>query len=357
MADPKAIEKLTPLLPKLTQTNPIDNVAHGDLSGDDLSGIALTGVSFGMSAKYEYAPIKGRSNPHHIMRGKPLVNLRGANFSGSWLPSVNFRNCRLENVDFRGASLHFADFTGALINGANFEGAISYQTQWCDLDLTDAIGIEGIVHHAPSHVDIRTLTKSSGRIPPRFLQGCGFNAWQQELVKLFDPNLTANQISNFLTVDLFSARTDGPLYLGGAFLSYSTADRKFVDKLQSSLEQKKISCWRDSHDLVSGPLETQVFEAIRMQDVVILVLSKNSIESDWVEAELEKARDREKQENRNILCPISLDDSWKEKVQTSVIWRTIKAKHILDFSLWTTNAFSSQFDKLTSGLSQYYVSE
>ena len=87
---------------------------------------------------------------------------------------------------------------------------------------------------------------------------------------------------------------------------------------------------------------------------MLLVLSDSSIKSDWVEAELEWTLRKEKDEKRNVLCPVALDDSWKGKVEDDVLWRQVKKKNVLDFSKWKTKAFDTPFQKLEDGLKRYY---
>ena len=110
-----------------------------------------------------------------------------------------------------------------------------------------------------------------------------------------------------------SERNRGPLYIGGVFISYSHADAKFVDKVYERLGEEGASVWLDRHDMVAGPLQKQVSRAIRLNDVVLLVLSEASVKSDWVENELDMARRKEKEEKRDVLCPVALDDAWKAK--------------------------------------------
>lgn len=50
-----------------------------------------------------------------------------------------------------------------------------------------------------------------------------------------------------------------------------------------------------------------------------------------------------------FLCPISVDDSWKSKMDNP-IWGHLSDKLILDFSPWKTKAFDKQFDKLLKGM-------
>ena len=104
--------------------------------------------------------------------------------------------------------------------------------------------------------------------------------------------------------------------------------------------------------MVAGDLDKQVMRAIRLQDVVLLVLSESSINSDWVEHELETARKKEMEEERDVLCPVALDDSWRNRMD-DVLWRQLKKKNIIDFSKWKTKAFDGQFQKIIKGIKIY----
>ena len=130
--------------------------------------------------------------------------------------------------------------------------------------------------------------------------------------------------------------------IGGIFISYSHANKPFVEKLHEALEEQGYSVWRDEKDLVAGPSELQVFEAIRAFEVVLLVLSGDSVESDWVEQELKAAHRKEKDQKRPILCPVTLDGAWKEKLKQTgsrVLWRKVKEKNVLSLEVdpgsWT----------------------
>ena len=131
-----------------------------------------------------------------------------------------------------------------------------------------------------------------------------------------------------------------------------------MDKVYECLTDKGVNVWLDRHEMVAGPLQRQVDRGIRINDVVLLVLSEASVESDWVEHELEMARKKEKDENRDILCPVTLDDAWKAKMN-NVLWRQVKKSHVLDFSKWETEdgTFEPQFQKLVTGLKIYYERE
>ena len=104
----------------------------------------------------------------------------------------------------------------------------------------------------------------------------------------------------------------GPLSIRGAFISYAQKDAsEFALQLHDKLYTDNLSVWLDKHDMVSGDVSKQVDRAIRLQDVVILVLSEAALESDWVEYELDRARAKEREEGRDVLCPVAIDDAWK----------------------------------------------
>ncbi len=175
--------------------------------------------------------------------------------------------------------------------------------------------------------------------------------------RLYDPTLTANEISE-LQYAIFDKRTRGPLFIGGVFISYCREDAKFVEKLYARLTKEQATVWLDQRDTLAGPLQRQIDRAIRLNDTVVLVLSRASIESAWVENELDLAWRKEKEENRNVICPIALDDSWKTKLQpdesSRVLWLTLEKKNVLDFSKWRTKAFEPVYKNLVKGLRIYY---
>ena len=57
--------------------------------------------------------------------------------------------------------------------------------------------------------------------------------------------------------------------------------------------------------LVAGNYE-QIDDAIRVHDKLVVVLSEDSIKSEWVKTEIADARSREIRENRRMLLPVSL---------------------------------------------------
>lgn len=89
-----------------------------------------------------------------------------------------------------------------------------------------------------------------------------------------------------------------------------------------------------------------------------LILSKDSVESDWVEFEVRKAIEKAKNEKRDVLVPIALDDAWKTCNWPERLMQQIKEYYILDFSSWTDEKkFDEQYAKLLQGIKLYYAND
>ena len=80
------------------------------------------------------------------------------------------------------------------------------------------------------------------------------------------------------------------------------------------------------------------------------MLSENSIQSPWVENEVEAASERERQQNQPVLFPVRLDDSIMESPQA---WAATirRERHIGDFRDWkNADAFKKAFERLLRDL-------
>ena len=62
-----------------------------------------------------------------------------------------------------------------------------------------------------------------------------------------------------------------------------------------------------------------------------------------------------KELGRDVLCPVSLDDSWKDCRWPERLREQIEEYKVLDFSGWEEKAtFETQFDRLIRGLKIFY---
>jgi hypothetical protein len=67
------------------------------------------------------------------------------------------------------------------------------------------------------------------------------------------------------------------------FLSYSHVDRAWVDQFVRSLADRQIDVWYDFHDIKAGDRwQELVQDALRKSQVLVAVLSKNSINRPWM---------------------------------------------------------------------------
>jgi hypothetical protein len=209
-------------------------------------------------------------------------------------------------------------------------------------------------HDGPSALDLDTLSQSKGRIPEAFLRGCGLSDWEIFAARLYAPELEREEVDGIL-YDISAVRSGEAIQISPLFISYSHADAEFVDHVELELNARRVRFWRDSHELKAGRLEKQLERAISMNPIVLLVLSRHSVVSDWVEWEAAKARDLEQQRGRDVLCPVALDEAWKACDWPGPLRRQITKYNILDFSRWQeTETFKRQFGRLMDGLGLFY---
>jgi protein TonB len=121
------------------------------------------------------------------------------------------------------------------------------------------------------------------------------------------------------------------------FLSYASADRPRVKPLVDVLRQQGWSVWWD-RTILPGKTWDQVIEAALADARCVIVLwSRDSVQSDWVRTEADEAR------RRGILVPALLDD-----VNIPLAFRRIQAANLAD---WSGVLPSAGFDQLAQAVS------
>lgn len=91
------------------------------------------------------------------------------------------------------------------------------------------------------------------------------------------------------------------------FISYSSKDERFVEQLNESLQQMGVQTWIDKHESSAGDqFEEQADKAIREMDKFILVLTEESLRSEWVKSEVSKAFEKSEETGKSVVIPISL---------------------------------------------------
>jgi hypothetical protein len=78
--------------------------------------------------------------------------------------------------------------------------------------------------------------------------------------------------------------------MGHIFISYSRRDAQFVDVLRSRLESNGIQVWLDRTDIQGGSKwRSEIVDAIERAEVILIILSRHSMQSDNVRKELDIA--------------------------------------------------------------------
>jgi hypothetical protein len=200
------------------------------------------------------------------------------------------------------------------------------------VDLSKAKNLDKVIHSGPSIIDIRTLYRSRGAIPEAFLKGAGVD---DSFISYIPSHFSGRQIQYY-----------------SCFISYSAKDDDFAKRLHADLQANNVRCWFAPHDMKIGDkIRPAIDEAIRLRDKVLLVLSKNSIESQWVEKEVETAFEEEGRRKKTVLFPVRIDD---DVMQSSQAWAADirRQRHIGDFRQWQQNheEYKSAFDRLLRDL-------
>jgi len=135
------------------------------------------------------------------------------------------------------------------------------------------------------------------------------------------------------------------------FMSYSSKDQAFAERLHADLQDKGVHCWFALEDMRIGDrIRPTIDEAIQLYDKLLIVLSEHSIDSDWVEKEVETAFEEEHKRKTTILFPIRLDSA---VMDTDQAWAADirRGRHIGDFTRWHDHdTYQKAFDRLLRDL-------
>ena len=192
-------------------------------------------------------------------------------------------------------------------------GTYLASTIFGDVDLSRVKGLETVDHGGPSTIGIDTIYLSQGKIPEVFLKGAGVP-------------------DSFL--DYMRSLVSSPIDYYSCFISYSSKDQAFAERLHADLQSKGVRCWFAPHDMrIGDEIRPRIDESIRIHDKLLLVLSESSLASTWVKKEVETAFEKEAQQNKLVLFPIRLDDT---VMHTPQAWAADirRMRHIGDFRQW-----------------------
>ena len=136
------------------------------------------------------------------------------------------------------------------------------------------------------------------------------------------------------------------------FINYSQKDRGFVDTLAMQLVLLKHNVWMDRWELKVGDSLTEKVEtALTESSAVIVIISKNSVDSRWCRRELNAALVREIEEKRSLILPCRIDDCemplfLKDKLYADFRADPDKALRDINTALSTiSNPFQARFEE------------
>lgn len=276
-----------------------------------------------------------------------LSKLNNANFENANLYQAEFYKADLSNANLSRSDLRGAKFHAANLTGADLSESILYRvdfietrlhktllvnsfcntTAFSNLDLSKTLGLLKIQHQGPSSIDILTLVKSGNSLPKEFLLNCGV----PEIFVDYLPSLI-NSLTPFSQINIF--------------ISFDSQDLQFVEWLYRQLRSDHISVWYapnkiglKNRDFIDAPIFTY--------DKLFLILSKNSLNKNWLATAIRDALENELKEGKRKLFFIGLVDSkkilsWKcyDADTGKNLADIAKEYSIIDFSTWQNGKVS-----------------
>jgi uncharacterized protein YjbI with pentapeptide repeats len=304
--------------------------SNADFSKTNLNGANLSGAEI-IRANIASADLSNACLDWTILSFSTIVraNLNHSDMNTAYLIGTDFTASNLSHVEFKNAALFDTKFNHTNLDGVDFEKAIISDTVFADVDIGKVKNLDKCQFHGPSIVDYQTLLKS-WPLPIEFLRGVGL----------------PDDYIEFLRSSLGKA-----IQFYTCFISYSRKDEEFADRLYADLQNKGVRCWQDKKDMPIGARTRPTIDyEIRSREKVIVVLSENSIDSVWIEDEVETVFEEERRTGKDILMPIRIDNAVME---TDKAWaaKLRRQRNIGDFTGWIDHdKYEKAFDILLKWL-------
>lgn len=95
-----------------------------------------------------------------------------------------------------------------------------------------------------------------------------------------------------------------------AFISYVQQDQDVAKRMATDLSNRGIQTWFDQQEILAGDsIIERIREGIRSADYLIILLSKQSRKSEWVEREIGIAFERFGEEAATTIIPVLIDNT------------------------------------------------
>jgi hypothetical protein len=166
-----------------------------------------------------------------------------------------------------------------------------------------------------------------------------------------------DDVANAIRATIRSREAEADPDYFSVFISYSHADSVFANRLYNALHAQGIRAWLDEKEMLPGDdIYEEVQKGIQRWDKVLLCASKSSLNSWWVDSEIDRIFQKERelfkarQKKVLALIPLTLDDFMLSE------WSSGKAQEVknriaADFRGWEDEAkFKEGFEKLVHSL-------
>ena len=297
-----------------------------NLSGADLTQSNLSYANL-IQADLNKAKLNGADLIHADFR---KANLWAANLNNTNLCEADFSDANLSNANLGNVYLRSTIFSKSIFHRTNFYYAKLSDTIFNNVDLLELKGLNSCIHQARSTIDTYTLLKAGDKLPKVFLRGIGLQ-------------------DNF--IDYLSSLSGPSIQYYSCFISYSNKDKLFAQRLHNDLQNEGVRCWFAPEDRKIGDnARDTIFDAIGIKEKLLVIMSKESVNSDWVNEEVEKILAEEKSQFKLILIPIRIDD---EMMKSKITWaeKLRNKRHIGDFTNWKEpEEYKKSFEKLLRDL-------
>ncbi|MBV8546933.1 MAG: toll/interleukin-1 receptor domain-containing protein [Acidobacteria bacterium] len=250
-------------------------------------------------------------------------------FEGARLYSCAFIISELINCNFVDVSIRYSTFDSCSLAESDLTGALLSWTAFANTSFRSVRGLGTLGDLYRNSIGIDTFFQSGG-LPESFLRGSGV---PEEFIE-YASSLVGKAIEYY-----------------SCFLSYSSKDDEFARRLYNDLQGKNVRTWFAPEDLKTGDrFRSRIDESIRFHDKLVIILSENSVNSDWVATEVESALEREQKEGKDVLFPIAIDEEGFTSTQP---WAADirRKRHIGDFRKWKSHDdYTAAFDRLVRDL-------
>lgn len=283
----------------------------------DLSGYDFTFIKSSMR-EYSKPGLNTANNGNLMRRGVMGYDLSNTNLSSCkfWdavFHQTNLNGANLQNADFRQALIAESDLRNTDLRGAVFiltlfqtvqlEGARFGQSHLAFSPFKNCSGLENVLHSAPSQMDMLSFVHS--------------DPLSKDFAQQF--NIDAHYYEKYSQLD--------PQQFFDCFISHSSKDKAFVHILWAALMLCKVPTWYsfmdyrlntlwynkniDPHDL-----GRDLYNMVDAADVLILALSNNSLQSQWVAEEVRRAR-------KKIILPVIIETLDPQVIEKTAWYPTL----------------------------------